>query len=281
MRRREFVILLGATATRSRIARAQQAPKIAKIGVLYPGLAAALSLRMTAFRDGLLGAGYREPDNIELIPRAANSDPARIAALAAELAERKIDVILAVSRAAVRASQAASATIPIIALDLESDPVASGLIKSLSRPGGQVTGMFLDFPEFSKKWLELLKETMPGLTKVAVLWDPATGPVQKTGVEIAGEALNVNTLGLRLPAVTLFPEFARVGGLMSYGVDPDDNFRKEGATLVAKVLRGAKPAELPAELPTKFLLVINLKTARDLGITFPPSILVRADEVIE
>jgi putative ABC transport system substrate-binding protein len=281
---------------------------------------------MTAFRDGLLGAGYREPDNIELIPRAANSDPARIAALAAELAERKVDVILAVSPAAVRASQAASATIPIVALDLESDPVASGLIKSLSRPGGQVTGMFLDFPEFGKKWLELLKETMPGLTKVAVLWDPATGSVQKTSVEIAGEALHVKlevlevrgaanlddsfrtasekradavlmlsspvfgsnperiaglTLGLRLPAVTLFPEFARAGGLMSYGVDPMDNFRKEGATLVAKVLRGAKPAELPAELPTKFVLVINLKTARNLGITFPPSILVRADEVIE
>jgi putative tryptophan/tyrosine transport system substrate-binding protein len=186
--------------------------------------------------------------------------------------------------------------------------------------------MFLDFPEFSKKWLELLKETMPGLTKVAVLWDPATGSVQKTGVEIAGEALNVKlevlevrsaanlddsfrtasekradavlmlsspvfgsnperiaglTLGLRLPAVTLFPEFARAGGLISYGVDPMDGFRKQGATLVAKVLRGAKPAELPAELPTKFVLVINLKTARDLGITFPPSILVRADEVIE
>jgi putative ABC transport system substrate-binding protein len=327
MKRREFVTLFGAwAATRSRIARAQQAPKIAKVGVLFPGLAAALSLRMTAFRDGLLGAGYREPDNIELIPRAANSDPARIAALAAELAERKVDVILAVSPAAVRASQAASATIPIVALDLESDPVASGLIKSLSRPGGQVTGMFLDFPEFGKKWLELLKETMPGLTKVAVLWDPATGSVQKTSVEIAGEALHVKlevlevrgaanlddsfrtasekradavlmlsspvfgsnperiaglTLGLRLPAVTLFPEVARAGGLMSYGVDPMDNFRKEGATLVAKVLRGAKPAELPAELPTKFVLVINLKTARNLGITFPPSILVRADEVIE
>jgi ABC-type uncharacterized transport system substrate-binding protein len=223
VKRREFVTLLGAwAATRSRIARAQQAPKIAKVGVLYPGLAAALSLRMTAFRDGLLGAGYREPDNIELIPRAANSDPARIDALAAELAERKVDVILAVSPAAVRASQAASATIPIVALDLESDPVATGLIKSLSRPGGQVTGMFLDFPEFGKKWLELLKETMPGLTKVAVLWDPATGSVQKTSVEIAGEALHVKLevwkCGAPQTSTMLFARQPRSGRCSSYVV---------------------------------------------------------------
>jgi putative ABC transport system substrate-binding protein len=242
-----------------------------------------------------------------------------------ELAERKVDVMVPVSPAAIDAALAASTTIPIVALDFESDPIALGWIKSLSRPGGQVTGMFFDFPEFGKKWLELLKEAMPQLAKIAVLWDPATGPVQIKAVESAGKLLNVKleilevrgvanlndsivaagtkgvdallmtsspvfganperiaglTLGLRLPAVSLFPDFARAGGLMAYGVDPVKNWR-QGAALIAKVLRGARPAELPAELPTKFELVINTKTAKSLGIVFPTSILLRADEVIE
>jgi putative ABC transport system substrate-binding protein len=286
---------------------------------------ATLPSRISGLREGLQAAGYREPDSIEFLPRAADGDPARIASLAMELAERKVDVMLPVSPAAVRAALAASATIPIVALDLESDPIANGWIKSLLRPGGQVTGVFFDFPEFGKKWLELLKEAMPQLARVAVLWDPTTGTVQMKAVESAGNLLNVKleilevrgtanlddsileanrkggdamlmlsspvfganseriaalTLGLRLPAVSLFPEFARAGGLISYGVDPVNNFR-QGAALVAKVLRGAKPAELPAELPTKFELVINLKTAKRLGIVFPTSLLLRADEVIE
>jgi ABC-type uncharacterized transport system substrate-binding protein len=196
--------------------------------------------------------------------------------------------------------------------------MASGLIDSFSRPGGQVTGVFFDFPEFSKKWLELLKEAMPQLSSVAVLWDPATGRMQMKGVEIAGKELKVKleifevsdlsslddailtasgkgvdailitnperiaglTIGARVPAVTLFPDFARAGGLMAYGVNPPNIFR-QGAAIVAKVLRGAKPGEVPAELPTKFELVINLKTAKRLGIVFPTAILLRADEVIE
>jgi putative tryptophan/tyrosine transport system substrate-binding protein len=233
--------------------------------------------------------------------------------------------MIPVSPAAVHAALAATTTIPIIALDLESDPVASGLIKSLARPGGQVTGVFFDFPEFGKKWLELLKDVMPQLASVAVLWDPATGTVQPKAVASAAELLNVKleilevrgaanlddsilaagrkgvdallmlsspvfgsnperiaglTLGLRLPAVSLFPDLARAGVLMAYGVDPVKNFR-QGAALVAKVLRGAKPAELPAELPTKFELVVNLKTARTLQLVLPTSVLLRADEVIE
>jgi putative tryptophan/tyrosine transport system substrate-binding protein len=326
VRRREFITLLGGAAVAWPLAaRAQQPPKIAKVGLLHPGKAAALPSRVAGLREGLRAAGYRELDNIELLPRAAEGDPKRIAPLAMELVERKVDVMVCVSPAAVHAALAVSATIPIIALDLESDPIASGLIKSLSRPGGQVTGVFFDFPEFGRKWLELLKETIPQLTKVAVLWDPATGTVQMEAVESAGKLLNVNletlevrdvanlddsilaagrkgvdallmlsspvfgtnperiaglTLGLRLPAVSLFTDFARAGGLMAYGVDPV-SFWRQGAALVAKVLRGAKPAELPAELPTKFELVINLKTAKSLGIVFPTSILLRADEVIE
>jgi ABC-type uncharacterized transport system substrate-binding protein len=323
--RRKFLATLGGAAAWPLAARAQQPPKTAKVGVLYPGMAAALPSRLVGLREGLRAAGYPEPDNIELLSRAADGDPKRIAPLAMELAERKVDVMVAISPAAVHAALAASATIPIIALDFESDPIASGLIKSLSRPGGQVTGVFFDFPEFGKKWLELLKEAMPQLARVAVLWDPATGTVQMQAVESAGKLLNVKleilevhgtanlddsilaagrkgvdallmlsspvfganperiaglTLGLRLPAVSLFPEFARAGGLIAYGVDPVNSFR-QGAVLVAKVLRGAKPAELPAELPTKFELVINVKTAKSLGIAFPTAILLRADEVIE
>jgi ABC-type uncharacterized transport system substrate-binding protein len=324
--RRAFITLLGsAAAIWPFAAGAQQPPKTAKVGVLYPGTAAALPSRLVGLREGLRAAGYREPDNIELLWRTAEGDPKRVAPLAMDLAERKVDVMVAISPAAIHAALAASATIPIIALDLESDPIASDLIKSFSRPGGQVTGVFFDFPEFGKKWLELLKEAMPQLARVAVLWDPATGTVQMKAVESAGKLLNVKleilevrgtanlddsilaagrkgvdallmlsspvfgtnperiaglTLGLRLPAVSLFPNFARAGGLMAYGVDPVNHFR-QGAILVAKVLSGAKPAELPAELPTKFELVINVKTAKSLGITFPTAILLRADEVIE
>jgi ABC-type uncharacterized transport system substrate-binding protein len=323
--RREFILTFGAATACPFAAGAQQPSKIAKVGVLYPGTAATLPSRLAGLREGLQAAGYREPDNIELIALAANGDPNRVASLATELAERKVDVMVPVSPAAIDAALAASATIPIVALDFESDPIARGWIKTLSRPGGQVTGMFFDFPEFGKKWLELLKEVLPQLAKIAVLWDPATGPVQIEAVESAGKLLNVKlevlevrgaanlndsivtaaskgvdallmtsspvfganperiaglTLGLRLPAVSLFPDFSRAGGLMAYGVDPVKNWR-QGATLIAKVLRGAKPAELPAELPTKFELVINLKTAKSLGIVFPTSILLRADEAIE
>jgi putative ABC transport system substrate-binding protein len=160
-RRREFIGLIGgAAAIWPFAASAQQPLTVAKVGILYPGMAASLPSRISGLREGLQAAGYREPDNIELLPRAAQGDPKRIAPLAMELAERKVDVMLPVSPAAVHAALAASATIPIVALDLESDPIASGWIKSLSRPAGQVTGVFFDFPEFGKMWLELLKEAI-------------------------------------------------------------------------------------------------------------------------
>jgi putative ABC transport system substrate-binding protein len=192
LRRREFITLLGGAAVAWPLAaRAQQAAQAAKIGVLYPGLSSSLPSRITAFRDGLQAVGYREPDNVQLVLRTTGGDPARIIPLAMELVERKVDVIVAVSAPAVTAARSATTTTPIVAFDFESDPIGSGLINSLSRPGGQVTGVFFDFPEFSKKWLELLKEAMPQLSRVAVLWDPATGPMQMKGVEIAGKELNV------------------------------------------------------------------------------------------
>jgi ABC-type uncharacterized transport system substrate-binding protein len=214
---------------------------------------------------------------------------------------------------------------PIVAFDLETDPIGSGLIKSLARPGGNVTGVFFDFPEFSKKWLELLKETVGGLSSVGILRDPAVGLSQLTAVEAAAALFNIRldiievrgvadldnaflqanqrnvgavimlaspmfgtnpqriaklALRYRLPAITVFPEFAREGGLMAYGANLLDAIRQTGG-MAAKVLKGAKPAELPVELPTKFEMVINLRTAKVLGLTVPTTLLARADEVIE
>jgi len=245
--------------------------------------------------------------------------------MARELVERNVAVLVALSPAAVQAVRSLTTTIPIVAFDLETDPIGSGLVKSLARPGGNVTGVFFDFPEFSKKWLELMKETLPRLARIGVLWDPATGFTQLRAIEAVAAIMNVEleivevraladldgamaaasrnnvdalvmlstpliawqlklladfTLRRRLPTVTLFPDFARSGGLMGYGPNIPDGIRQM-ARMVAKVLQGTKPADLPVELPTKFELVVNLKTAKALGIEMPTSILLRADEVIE
>jgi putative ABC transport system substrate-binding protein len=218
-----------------------------------------------------------------------------------------------------------TSNIPIVAFDLETDPVGSGLVKSLARPGGNITGVFFDFPEFSKKWLELMKETLPQLERIGVLWDPATGFTQLRAIEAIATAMHLeldiaevralaeldtammtasrNNIGAlvmlstpiiggssqrlaefalqrRLPAVTLFPDFARSGGLMGYGPNIHDGYRQT-ARMVAKVLQGAKPADLPVELPTRFELVVNRRTARAIGIELPTSLLLRADDVIE
>ena len=212
---------------------------------------------------------------------------------------------------------------PIVAEDLETDPVASGLGERDNHPGGNLTGVFLDVPAFSGKGLELLREVVPGLTRVAVLWDPATGPVHVRGLESAARRVGgqLHVLEVRrvedfagafraampehpdavialsaplvnnhrqhlaalavthhLPAMTLFPGFARDGGLMAYG--PDLERFRQAARLVVKILHGATPADLPIERPMQFKLVINLKTAQELGLTIPPTLLFQADEVI-
>ena len=207
MRRREFITLLGGAAAWPLVARGQQSTQRAKIGVLYPGLASALPSRIAVLRDGLQAVGYREPDNIELVVRSTGGDPTRTIPLAMELVERKVDVILAASSPAVNAARSATTTTPIVALDLESDPVGSGLISSLSRPGGQVTGIFFDFPDFSKKWLELLKEAIPNLSSIAVLWDPATGPVQIKAVETAAKELKVKVETMDVPGISKSRQF--------------------------------------------------------------------------
>jgi putative ABC transport system substrate-binding protein len=265
------------------------------------------------------------PDQLELISRVADGDLTQLSPMAHELVDRNVDVLAAVAAAAANIARAATTTIPIVAMDLETDPVATGMIASLAQPGANLTGVFFDFPYFRAKLLELLKEAVPNLSKVAVLWDPNSGPAQLKEFESAADAIKLTLVKLEvrnvaemnqafgtakqadvnaiillsspfiggntklaadlalkygLPAVTLFSEFAVNGGLMSYGPILLDIYRRLGG-VAAKVLHGSNPADLPVELPTNFELVVNLKTAKAIGITIPTSILLRADLVIE
>jgi putative ABC transport system substrate-binding protein len=327
MRRREFITLLGGAAAAAWpvAARAQQSAKILQVGFLYPGPLVGAALRIAPFTSGLQAGGLRVPDQVMVIPSATDGNAALLAPMAIDLVARKVDAILVAGPAAVRAARAATTTIPIVAIDLESDPTDSGFIGSYARPGGNITGVFLDFPEFSKKWLEALKEAVPKISSVAIFWDSSTGPSQIRAIEAAAQMLNLelvilemrgsadvesafksatrqgvsallilsspfvsaNTklladqaLSHRLPAITLFPHFARDGGLMGYGPNFLSYFRQAGV-MVARILRGADPAETPIDRPAKFEFVLNLKTAAVLGIIIPPATLLRADEVIE
>ena len=282
-------------------------------------------MRVAAIREGLNGTDNQRDLSFEIIVRLADGDVSRLPALATDLVNNRVDAIVAAAPAAVQAAAGATTSIPVIAIDLESDPVASGFVRSLARPGGNVTGVFLDFPDFSAKCLQLLIETVPTLSGVVLLWDPSTGVLQLKAVEAAAQAFGISAqvfearraadiaeafyaldrsrmqgvlllssplvagnpqliadLAIRrnLPTISLFPEIARAGGLLGYGPDIQDLFRQVGA-MARKVLQGAKVAELPAERPTRFQLVANLKTAQLIGITLPASILLRADEGIE
>lgn len=323
MQRREFLMGAAGATLWPLAARAQQLSKVAKIGFLYPGILAAAPTRIAALEDGLRAAGIAK-GQIEVVMRQADGDPSRMPALAAELVAANVDVITAVSPSAVRAARSIT-TIPVVVNDLETDPIASGLIKSFAHPGGNITGVFFDFPDFATKWLELLKETLPQLSSLVAMWDPTTGDVQRKAIEAAAQHLNIRLevidvrtmsdlenafakaaerrpdavlmlsspifgtspqriadlcMQYRLPAISLFTEIARAGGLMAYGTNLLDTFRQTG-TMVGKVLLGASPADLPVERPSKFELVVNLKTAKILGVTVPTSVLLRADDVIE
>ena len=333
MRRREFITLLGASLAASfggtaagwpLAANAQHVAKNWKIGVLHPGQAAAVDARITAIREGL-----NRPDSqasgLELVVRLADGNLSRLPALATELVNDRVDVIVAAGPPAVQAASGATATTPVIAIDLESDPVAIGFIASLARPGRNITGVFLDFPDFSAKCLQLLIESVPALAGVGVLWDPTTGSQQLDEVKRAAQGLSVRVevfearrvadvadafyaldaariqgvvvlssplfggnpqmvadlaIKRNVPTISLFPDIAREGGLLAYGPDIQGLYRQAGA-MARKVLDGARPAETPAERPTRFQLVANLRTAKRLGITLPTSILLRADETIE
>jgi putative tryptophan/tyrosine transport system substrate-binding protein len=326
LKRREFITLLGGAAVACPIgARAQQTPQVPRVGLVYPGSKTALPSRIEAILTGLRVSGFAAPAQIELVVRTAEGDPAQIAPMVAQVIDAKVNVFIANGPAVLHAARIATRTVPIVALDLETDPIASGAAATLAHPGGNTTGVFLDFPDFTAKWVEMLVESSPKLSRVAVLWDPTTGPVQVEAIKKAGEALklelaiidvqrpadfegafatvsarragalvilssplispNVQVLAElalrnRIPAITLFPDFARAGGLLAYGPNLLNLYRLTGVH-AGKVLHGANPAELPIERPTKFERVLNMRTANALGISIPTSLLLRADEVIE
>jgi putative ABC transport system substrate-binding protein len=304
------------------LAAEAQSAKVPRIGVLRPG-----SLPdpfVEVFRQGLRELGWAESQNIAVDVRYARGDPDQLLALAAELVRLKVDVLVTGGLPATMAVQRATTAIPIVFLG-PPDPDASGLVASLARPGGNITGLTVGPPELEGKRLELLKEPFPGLGRVAALWNPASGvqplraaqaAARKLGVilqpvevqrpgEFEGafagmrtgraDAVIVLSTSLftnqrtrivdlvaksRLPAVYDVRQFPESGGLMSYGPNIPDLFRR-AAGYVDRILKGAKPADLPVEQPTKFELVINLKTAKALGLTIPQSVLARADEIIE
>lgn len=310
-------------------AEAQQAQKVYRVGFLNPRAATSPpEAGLKAFQDTLRERGYVEGQNITIDYRWAEGKEDRLRAFAAELVGLRVDVIFAVSSIAVRAARNATPTIPIVALDLETDPVASGLAASLARPGGNVTGVFLDQPELHAKWLQLLREVAPTITRVAVLRDAATDPAGLRALEAAARQLAMQQLQVldvrvaddlenafqaakkgraealmvfqspafavarterriadlavanRLPTITMFKSLVEAGGLLSYGVNLYDVMAR-ATLLLDKVLKGAKPSHLPVERPLRFDLAVNLKTAKALGLTIPPSLLLRADQVIE
>jgi putative tryptophan/tyrosine transport system substrate-binding protein len=275
--------------------------------------------------QGLRESGYIQGQNFVLERRYAEGRLDRLPDFAAELAALKVDVIFARSSHAVRAARNVTSTVPIIALDLESDPVAMGFVATLARPGGNVTGIFLGLPEVSAKHLGFLAEVVSKLSRVAVLGDPAINASHFRAVREAAlrRAVRIQALEVKsemdvdhafelaikeraaalillsssfmflqkvriaaasaknkLAAIAMWREFVEVGGLMSYGADLL-SLHRQCAAYVGKVLHGIKPAELPVERPAKFQFVLNMRTAKTLGLTIPPSLLLRADQVLE
>ena len=328
MKRREFIAAVGAGLLAAPlVAGAQQAGRVHRIGYLTGGLSTDRPHLIEAFRQGLRELGWVEGQNIVIEYRYAEGRFDRLPDLAAELVRLKVDIIVAVATPASAAAKNATGTIPIVGISL-GDPVGTGLIASLARPGGNITGVSYSVGvETIGKGLELLNEIVPNVRWVAILSNPgnplhapavrdlkvaarslgeqlqlldARGPTEFDGAfaamakervgglfVVADTMFNLHRARLvelaaksRLPAAYGTRDAVESGGLMSYGPSLPDLFER-GATYVDKILKGAKPADLPVEQPTKFELVINLKTAKALGLTMPPSLLARADEIVE
>jgi putative ABC transport system substrate-binding protein len=325
MRRRDFINFLGgAAATWPLAARAQQPARVYNIAML--GSARTNSRAYVAFSEAFRQLGWIEGKNVVLVYRTADNHVDRLPKLAVELVRLKVDVIVTAGTLASLAAKHATTTIPIV-MAAAGDPLGSGLVANLAQPIGNVTGLSLMSPDLGGKRLELLKELLPQISRVAVLWNSANpypahvfketeSAAQTLGIEVQSlevrgpddfnnvfEAVKQNhpdaliavedpltnsylsqianfATANKLPAIFGFREFVDAGGLMAYGANLADLFRR-AAAYVDKILRGAKPAELPIQQPTKFELVINLKTAKALGLIVPPTLLARADEVIE
>ncbi len=328
MKRREFIPLLGGAAIAwPLVARAQQAGRVYRVGYLTIASREQQLHLIKAFEEGLRSLGYRVGENVVIEYRFADGELERLPALAADLVRLAVDVIVTGANPNTVAAMKATTTIPIVMTN-SVDPVGAGLVASLARPGGNVTGFGVDAgDEINGKRLELLKETLPNLSRVGILWNPdfapnrsrltsmreaarALGltlvPAEARGPDaleqafaamvresaqafvVLGEPVLFNCRGQiavmairdRLPAISTAREYAEAGVLLTYGPDLQDQFRRSAA-FVDKIFKGAKPADLPVQQPTKFELVVNLKTARALGLTIPPTLLARADEVIE
>jgi putative ABC transport system substrate-binding protein len=318
-----LAVMLGA---QSQTADAQQATKPPRIGILSAGPLPPRKHQWEAFRQGLRELGYVEGENIVLEFRAPQEEGGRHEDLAADLARLKVNVIVAATTPAIQAAMGATSTIPIV-MATSNDPVEAGLVASLARPGGNVTGLSTLAVELSAKRLQLLREIVPGVSRVAVLWNPDTPgtPAMLRQTEDAARALGIQLLKLevrraddiekafgaavksragalftledrlfyglrarvadlalkhRLPAISGLRPFAEAGGLAVYGPSDTENYRR-AATYVDKILKGAKPADLPVEQPTQFELIINTKTAKAIGLTIPQSVLLRADRIIQ
>jgi putative ABC transport system substrate-binding protein len=307
-------------------AETQPARAIPRIGYLTAGSVDIETSRLAAFRQGLRELGYSEGQNIVVEPRYAEGRYERIPELIAELVRLKVDVLVATTIPVVAAAKKATSSIPIVMVGV-GDPVRTGVVASLGRPGGNITGNTLLSADTSAKRVQLLREALPNVSRVAIIWNPANASAVPTFQEArsAARALGVALQSVevsqptqldgaftaltktrpdalivtadpliqvhvgrvvdfaarhRLPAMYTLREHVIAGGLMSYGASLHDLFRRS-ATHVDKLLKGAKPADLPVEQPTKFELVINLKTAKTLGLTIPPPVMLRADEIIE
>jgi len=329
MDRRAFIAVVGGSILAAPLtSAAQQAEQVPRVGYISPGSSSDpfRLRRYEAFRQGLLELGYVEGRNIALEPRWAKGEYDRYPALAADLVRLKAHVIVTVGGAATKAAQQVTTTTPIV-MSVVIDPLGSGLVASLARPGGNITGLTIMASDVVGKQLELLKQTVPGVSRVALLWNPDNpgGAPQLREAEAAARILGVRLQAVearnpqeidrafsamtreragalivlpdaifgnqqkqianlavksRLPSIYGIREYGEAGGLIVYSANNLD-LERRAAIFVDRILKGAKPADLPVEQPTKFELVINLKTAKALGLTIPQSILIRADEIIQ
>ena len=319
MKRREFIGLVGGAAAVPLVALAQSS-RSRKVGVLFPGV-------LGPDRERLIAEGLTSElgsEKFVLIVRSAEGDDELLAKYANELAA-SMDVILAIASGSLVAARQASQTVPIVALDLESDPIATGAARSLNRPGGNVTGIFLDAPEIAGKWIQIMREVLPQIQKVALLYDTHLDQTQLKSGENIARNIGIETLRFgidqpgefrsafqraveakvdamlvhsspifvdqaaviaelsrefRLPSIGLFPIYAKVGGLISYGPNNFELIKQLGG-IAGKILRGAKPSEFPIQRPIYLSFLINMRTAKLLQLTIPPSLSALADEVIE
>jgi len=320
-----YLFLINAVLAGAAIAEAQQPVKIPRIGYLSANSSSADSIRVEAFRQGLRTLGHVEGQNVAIEYRYTDGNSERLPDAAADLVRLKVDVLIAITPAAALAAKNATRSIPIVFASV-SDPVAFGLVDSLARPGENITGFTGIAAVLAGKRLEMLKETIPKLSRVAMLWNPQDPgstqqwkesqlparelSLQLHSMEVSSadkfegsfkEAVKARSVALavmsspltnsyqkriadlatknRLPAIYPRGDFVENGGLMSYGPDQTEPFRR-AAVFVDKILKGTKPADLPVEQPMKFEFVVNLKTAKQIGLTIPPNVLVRADKVI-